>query len=532
MRSYIDTTKQNRSATSSSKPEVSCLADLFLRHVAGRVGQVALIMPRRAGTGRWIEDEYTFGELRNLVFKYQHALLREGFTAGDRVLILAPVQVELYSVFYAMCSIGVVPVFIDTSVGARLFLRLLQKSKVRAIVSTPAFHRLRWLAPSLRAYPRYTLADSGHGFTNLQDLFPDNGGTVSTNKAHPEDAVLITYTTGSTGEPKGADRAHAILYNQYRCSRLHWPEEPGEVDMPWFPMVAFQNLNCGIKTILPATDFRRIDDFEPAEVLEQIRRAGVTRMSAPPSVYQKLCTHMLREQVSTLSLRRLIVGGAPVSKKLASLIRSAFPGVEAHVVYGSTEAEPISFVSIDETLREPADAYLVGKPIPEIQVRVCRFGEVARAKVATGGIDSIVTSGVGEIVLAGPHVIKRYLDNDEADRTTKIPDPEGRIWHRTGDLGFFDHLGRIWLVGRVHDGACYGIEHRSELLAGVVRAALTEDRLYIQVGDGADWQYIKQACERLFIELGVPGRPIVKRRSMPLDRRHRWKIDRKKLPAG
>ncbi|HEX4923409.1 MAG TPA: AMP-binding protein [Bdellovibrionales bacterium] len=529
MRSYTNTTRPGHSAASSSKLEAKCLADLFLRYVADRADRTALSIPRKRENGKWTDDQISFRELNDLVFSYQHALLAQGLKAGDRILVLAPVRAELYALFYAMCSAGIVPVFIDTNVGARAFLKLVRAADICAIISTPGFHRLRWLAPTLLKYKRFTLAESGKGFTNLMDWFPERAGAVATIACEPNNPVLITYTTGSSGQPKGADRSHSVLYNQYRISRAHWPEELREIDMPWFPMVAFQNLNCGISTVLPAVNFRRIDEFEPRVIAAQIQAAGVTRMSAPPSVYAKLCRYLIENRVSLPSVRRLIAGGAPVSQKVAALMRVAFPGAEAHIVYGSTEAEPISFVSIDEMLKEPADAYLVGKPIPEIQIRICRLTNDELSRVSSEGVEPFVTSGVGEVLLAGPHVVKRYFDNEDANRVTKLHDPSGKVWHRTGDLGFFDHLGRLWLAGRLHDGICYPIEHRAELISGVDRAALTARALKIRLEPGANWPLVKSRCEKLFEELGVEAKPVEAAGELPLDRRHRWKIERNKL---
>lgn len=527
MRFYNDTMRLDRFRVSSSTSEVRNLADLFLRYVDGGGEKPLLSIPRLVPSIGWTEDTYSFEDLKDLVFQYQHALISENFKAGDRVLILAPVQAELYAVFYALCSLNAVPVFIDTSVGIRNFLKLLKSADVRSVIAVPEFHKFRWIVPQLFKYRRYTLSESGRGFTNLKDKFPDFTGKVSTAAQRFDSPVLITYTTGSTGQPKGADRAHGILYNQYVYSRLHWLEDDDEIDMPWFPMVAFQNFNCGVRTVLPATNFRRIDDFNPAVVTEQILRSRVTRMSAPPSVYEKLCNHLIERGQSLPSIRRLIVGGAPVSQKIARLIRTAFPKAEAHIVYGSTEAEPIAYVSIDEWLKEPGEAYLVGKSIPEIEVRVCK--NINIESVSQVGLEPFVTGGQGEILISGNHVIRRYLENETANKTTKLMDPSGRVWHRTGDLGFFDHRQRLWIIGRESDGACYGIEHQIELLKGVRRAALGHSgRLYIQIDSSESQTQVFDRVQSTLKDLGL-NFEIEFRAELPLDRRHRTKIDRRKL---
>jgi olefin beta-lactone synthetase len=524
MHFYIDTPKRKISKASSSKPEIRNLADLFLRHIPAQADMPALTIGR---------EIYSFEDLRDMIFQFQHALIREEFKSQERILILAPVQVELYALFYAMSSLQLVPVFIDTGLGIRGFLKVIRKSQVTAIISTSAFFKFRWLVPALFSYKRYSLNESGSGFKNLKDLFPDFAGAVPTMAQSADSTVLITYTTGSTGQAKGADRSHRVLFYQYLYSQRHWPEANCEIDMPWFPMVAFQNLNCGIQTVLPKTNFRKIDDFEPREIVSQISSGKVTRMSAPPSVYAKLCRYMIQEDIQLPSVQRLIVGGAPVSKKIALLIRTAFPHAQAHVVYGSTEAEPIAFASLEEVLESSDEAYLVGRPIPELSVKICNLSDRDIPAVLTAGLEQFETGGIGEIIIEGEHVIKRYFDNDKANQLTKIRDEHGRVWHRTGDLGFFDHLGRLWLVGRIKDGSVYGLEHQIEMLPGINRAAIIKKRkkwqLVLEATDRLVAKHKKEICRQILADSGIMVARIKFIAFMPVDRRHQWKIDRTRL---
>lgn len=482
---------------------------------------------------------FSFEEFHNLVSKFQQVLTQEGMRRADRVVILSPLSADLYALVIAMGSLNIVPVFIDRTLGFFKFLELLKHSGVVSIVSTPGFHRLRWILPQLRSYRLYSLGCSGLGFKNLKEKFPDlEPRRISTIALREETPALITYTTGSTGQPKGADRSHGVLFYQYLLSQKYWPEDPDEVDMPWFPMVAFQNFNCGIRTVLPGTNFKCIDDFDSNFVIQQILSEGVTRMSAPPSVYFRLCNDLLDRGLFLPQLRRLIVGGAPVSQKLARLIRKAFPSAEVHIVYGSTEVEPISFVNLDDWIKASPEAYLVGRPIPEVQVKVCKDLEVD--PVEGQGLESFLTKGVGEILVHGPHVVKRYFGSDEVNRATKILDSQRRVWHRTGDLGYQDEQGRLWILGRLNDGPCYGVEHQIELLEGVHRAAFDRrGRLHVQwEGERLDLNELKTQI-RSKISMGsfappYPGKnfdevEIKFKREMPLDHRHRWKINRSKL---
>ena len=133
---------------------------------------------------------------------------------------------------------------------------------------------------------------------------------------------------------------------------------------------------------------------------------------------------------------------------------------------------------------------------------------------------------IGEILVAGEHVNQGYYQDPEADRANKLH-LNGRIWHRTGDTGYLDQQGRIWLVGRVKDmvGALHPfmVEGQAQSHPWMVRAALVEVEgapvLACQVSDPpADW------AQTLASQIGVEQIILVP--SIPLDARHNAKIDR------
>jgi acyl-CoA synthetase (AMP-forming)/AMP-acid ligase II len=151
-------------------------------------------------------------------------------------------------------------------------------------------------------------------------------------------------------------------------------------------------------------------------------------------------------------VRALFTGGAPVLPGLARRLVRVTHGV-AHVVYGSTEAEPIAGIeagALAAAAESGAGAGLcVGAPVPEIALCLVTPTdgpiELEREGLAAWQVGP---AEVGEIVVSGAHVLGGYLDDPAADRENKIRDGE-RVWHRTGDAGRLDAEGRLWLMGRV-----------------------------------------------------------------------------------
>jgi acyl-CoA synthetase (AMP-forming)/AMP-acid ligase II len=190
-------------------------------------------------------------------------------------------------------------------------------------------------------------------------------------------------------------------------------------------------------------------------VIAQIRRHGVKSMAASPAFMSRILSACERNGSPITELERIHLGGAPVFPGVLRKTKQFCPRAAITAVYGSTEAEPMADIALedisaDDFLRmQKGQGLLAGKPVPCISLRVIRdqwgkpmaslnFRQFEQLAVAAGQ--------AGEIVVSGAHVLPGYL-NGEGDAETKF-DVDGRRWHRTGDLGYMDLNGRLWLLGR------------------------------------------------------------------------------------
>ena len=135
----------------------------------------------------------------------------------------------------------------------------------------------------------------------------------------------------------------------------------------------------------------------------------------------------------------------------------AFPETEIVVVYGSTEAEPVAHVRAQERLeandaaRASSPGYCVGSLTDRVKARIIRIESGPVTLDREGWPAWEVPPGtIGELVVTGDHVCRSYYENPSAVLENKIFDPDGAVWHRMGDTGYFDDRNRFWLVGRVH----------------------------------------------------------------------------------
>ena len=246
------------------------------------------------------------------------------------------------------------------------------------------------------------------------------------------------------------------------------------------------------------------------------------------------------------ALQVLLVGGAPCYLPLIERLARLLPHTEGYVVYGSTEAEPISKISFQKLLAKKQSldyGYCVGREVKEISLLLCSLPE----KIPTSGLKGSLKDYIndpdvpGEVLVTGDHVLKSYFCNSAANRDKKIS-YGGRIWHRTGDVAVRDKEGDLWLMGRVFDDFFYhgkkiypfAIEAYLNTLKPIVHSAIVElhggrgAMVFLEVSSVWDSGRDRWFSEVL-AKIGLKGINYKIIPSMPMDHRHRSKILRSKL---
>lgn len=488
----------------------------------------------------------TYAQLEREVKEAAAWLHGQGFRRNDAILVFVPMSADLYVALLAMFRLGMVALFLDPSAGAEHMAQCCRRWAPAGFLAIPKAHLLRLRCPALRQIPRMIVLG---GWAPLATRWLAGkarpGATEETTRL--EDPALVTFTSGSTGVPKAAVRSHGFLLAQYRALAPSIRLEPGDVDLATLPVFTLANLAAGIVTVIPDVDLRRPGAVDGATVLRQIERAGVTRVTASPAFFECLIRGATAAGRTLPALRKLYTGGAPVFPRLLRGLRSIAPNADVVAAYGSTEAEPIAHVALDEITPEDEAAMegggglLAGHCVDEIQLRVLpdRWG-VPRADLTPDAFAAEVLppGAMGEIVVAGEHVLRGYLGGI-GDEETKFKVGETR-WHRTGDAGRLDQQGRLWLLGRcaarIQDarGTLYpfGVECAAMSFAQVERAAAIahEQRRYLFVQCGGTTppsfaEALKQAVQWAPIdEVKIVDR-------LPVDKRHNAKIDYPALRA-
>ena len=434
----------------------------------------------------------TYSELLDAGLKFGGVLRRKGIKKGGHVLVFMPLSIELYTAMIGAWSIGAAAIFIDFSRGSAFVDSSIERLKPDIIVCDGVTGIVRNIYPKMRRVKAINIARKGD-FVEIEKV----------DKEHP---AILTFTSGTTDLPKVAVRTHGFLINQYKALCGHIDFDENHVDLGTLAVFTLANLAANMTTLLPDKSYR--SKINPAKLARQIQRHGVTRAICSPALMGKLLNHSPLSDVKSMYL-----GGGPV---YPGLLKRISKDVDLHIVYGSTEAEPISGVRWfgispeDKEKIARGEGLLVGHVVPEVE---CKIG------------------GGKEILVSGETVLKGYLGGF-GDKENKIHEG-GKTWHRTGDAGYLDELGRLWLLGRVNEAIH---DEKGELHPFCIECILDTNhgiRGAILTKDGERTVTIEKTSAKPADILNTlkPHRitQVIEIKKIPMDKRHGAKIDYEKL---
>ncbi len=469
----------------------------------------------------------TFGELQRRVEALSSAWRRQGLGHGDRVLVAMPLGIDLYASLAAIWTLGAVAVLPEPAMGLKGVAAAIRGTPLHGTCASGGYRLLRYLFPGLLGKPLYqpsaaaprgraetVAAMTGAATTGAGNRADNTEDAPHLSEGHrgaagqPDDLALISFTSGTTGTPKAVPRSHAFLMAQYQAVDALLAGDDNERDLVAFPVFALANLAAGRTSVLPSWPMRKHHRVTPETLAAQLERDGITRALLPPTLAERL-TRINRSG----ELHTVFTGGGPVFPDTLERLRERLPRARIVCVYGSTEAEPIAELDVSEMTADDVEAMqggaglLVGNPCRGAEVRI--------------GADR-------EIQVAGPHVNRGYLDPSRNAETKVV---EGsRVWHRTGDAGYLDAQGRLWLLGRVGEVIAerypLAIEAVARRWPGVEQAALMTS----PTGEGAVLVLQGTRDDTLRPHAQSLGlHQLLWLDAIPMDRRHRSRIDRNRL---
>ncbi len=224
---------------------------------------------------------------------------------GDRVIVFLPMSVGMYTVMFALQRIGAIPVFLDSWARRRNLGVTAQMTTPKAMVSLDQAFLAYEAEPGLVSIPiKVSAGPTDKVYTaSIEELIETEAEAAVTPVAQ-EDTALITFTTGSSGQPKGANRTHRFLAGQHYALNEIIPYLPSDVDLPVFPIFCLNNIAAGATTVIPAIDLGAPSEHDPLTLLAQMKACNVTCATFSPSLLNSVSRYCLRNRISIKYLRR------------------------------------------------------------------------------------------------------------------------------------------------------------------------------------------------------------------------------------
>ncbi len=418
----------------------------------------AVVYPAsRDKSGRVLYSQLTFLQLDQQSDVLAAALESIGISRGTRTILMVPPGMEFFLTVFAMFKVGAVPVVVDPGMGIDRMLQCLAQSRPRAFIGIEKAHVLRTFRPGyFKTVKRWVTVGRKWfwgGYTLNQLLKRPLSQPFNPVQTTENETAAVAFTTGSTGPAKGVVYTHGNFEAQIRQIQSHFQVAPDEVDLPTFPLFALFDPALGMTAVIPDMDPTKPAQVDPTKIIEAIENHGVTNMFASPALLNRVGKYGKENGIKLPSLRRVVSAGAPVSPANIEQFSSMLAGsTQIHTPYGATEAVPVISIGSHEILSETRKlseqgfGMCVGRPIADTQVRLIKITDDPISQIRDN-LD-VPENQVGEITVKADLVTQQYFNDTNADLLAKIPDPDGTVWHRMGDLGWRDSKGRIWFCGR------------------------------------------------------------------------------------
>lgn len=471
----------------------------------------------------------TYAALQKQVHETAQNFMSAGLKKGDRVLIFVPMSIDLYCIVLALFRMGAVAVFLDEWVSRKRMETCCGIADCKGFISVMKGHVLRLFSRELRNIPIVLKLKVRHTHTQ-HAIEPTSAG----------DTALITFTTGSTGTPKAAKRTHGFLNEQFKALREKIKPQAGDVDLSLLPIVLLINLGAGATSVIARFKAGKPKSFNPAMICKQIEKHKVNRMTASPVFIRLLSEYLLSHHLALPTVKQVFTGGAPVFTDEAEMYARAFDKTTVEIVYGSTEAEPISSIRSDELIANKAEllgkGLPVGKPDLHAEVKIIEITDETISVESESDLACCAVGTVGEIIVAGPHVLREYFNNEEALKRHKIF-IGGKVYHRTGDSGCTDAKGNLFLTGR-----CSTVfEHQGKRVYPFLYESVFQTLPGVSTGTVLRTNHetlavleLSDSKQKTHVESALGAMPLTFDRicfldKIPRDPRHHSKIDYEKL---
>ncbi len=418
----------------SPLPDVEIPDVTITTHILRRAAEIPDRVAIRDVPG---STSYTFAQLSEAIHSLAGGLQTRGFGPGSVLGLMAPNVPDYAVVFHGAAVAGGAVTTINPTYGAEEVRFQLLDAGATLLVTVPAF-----LATALEATEGTEVTDvfviggdgdgaETAGASPLDDLFGQPIEQVEVDLK--EDIVVLPYSSGTTGLPKGVMLTHRNLVaniEQCRHAILYADDEVALAALPFFHIYGMQILLNGLLT--NGVTVVSMPRFDMVEALAAIQELKITRLYAVPPIVLGLAKAPVVDDYDLSSVRQIFSGAAPLGADIAAEA-STRVGCEVVQGYGMTELSPVSHCTVEGDYRPGTS----GVTVSNTESRV----------VDPGTLEDLGVGERGELWVRGPQVMKGYLNNPEATAATL--DEDG--WLHTGDIVIVDEHHHVSIVDRLKE---------------------------------------------------------------------------------
>jgi acyl-CoA synthetase (AMP-forming)/AMP-acid ligase II len=393
----------------------------------------------------WNDQRITYSDFHDQVSDCARALILAGITKGDRIAMLSPPRPEVMVVYLAASEVGAI--FVGLNAKGRLdeFRYVLKDAQPKILISILShrkrdyqndilslqseFTDLKSVITLDRAIPDHT--KSYLDFLNTGQSLSEASLAAIRQTVDPDDPAIIVYTSGSTGEPKGALVTHrsVIAGMSAQAERFKFIK-PMRLLFP-IPIHHLGSIgNIGTSTLISGGTTVFLDHFTPQAGLELIQKEKITLWAQVPTMLLMQLSLPEFDTYDLSSVQAIFFSGSAISREAVERLSQL--GAELITGYGLTETSgPATLTGPGATLEDLSKT--IGVAVPNAEV-----------KIVNENGNTIKADESGEILVRGDCIFKGYYNRPEA--TKEAIDEQG--WFHTGDLAIYDDRGKIRIVGR------------------------------------------------------------------------------------
>ncbi|MFG2969364.1 class I adenylate-forming enzyme family protein [Streptomyces sp. NPDC048288] len=384
----------------------------------------------------------TYAELDERTDRLAAAIAAAGVAAGSRIGLLAKNSVEFFELWFGAAKAGCALVPLNWRCTAAELSELVADARPALLVAGAEFAEVAHsVCASVTPAVEVVVLDG----SGLADWLGRHPGAPPAPRIHTEDTALVSYTSGTTGRPKGVELSHGAFANWFLISSLERTEKWTSDDVALMVMPGFHLAGSwvsltalyhgGTIVIMPA--------FDPGALLAAIRRHRPTVTCLVPTAIALLLDHPGTASQDFSSLRRLLYAGSRIGPETLRRVITTFD-CQLTQFYGTSETFIITLLRPEQhDPGEPALLTSCGAPLPLVDVRVV---DAAGRALPPGEI--------GEVLVRSPMMFTGYRNQPEATATALTGG-----WYHTGDLGRLDGAGHLYLVDRLKDMIVTGGEN-------------------------------------------------------------------------